>query len=239
MITLGIDLSSAKEGTAACVIEWKKTRALVRETVRGCGDEDLQKLIDDVLKNKDGVVGIDAPFGWPRAFVEAITNWKEKEWSKDVRKRLQFRETDRFVTEKLGIWPLSVSTDRIALPAMRVNALLRRYGNKDRSGGPKFFEVYPAASLKSWGLQHNGYKRVDVECKRLRRRILSGLRKQLPWLEVDDDYAADSDALDALIASLTVRAAAQGLTIKPRRDQIAAARREGWIHFPTAFPHPE
>jgi predicted nuclease with RNAse H fold len=236
MFTLGIDLSSAKEGTAACVIEWKKTRAVVREAVRRCHDDDLQKLIDDGLKKKDCVVGIDAPFGWPRAFVENITDWKEREWSKEVRKRLQFRETDRFVTEKLKIWPLSVSTDRIALPAMRANALLLRYGVEDRSGGPKFFEVYPAASLTSWGLPHNGYKSIDPECKRLRRRILSKLRKQLPWLEVDDDYASDSDALDALIASLTVRAAAQGLTIKPGQGQISAARSEGWIHLPTQFP---
>lgn len=233
--TLGIDLSSAKEGTAACVIEWKNTRAVAREAVRGCGDDDLQKLIDYVLRNK-GVVGIDAPFGWPRAFVEAITDWKKKVWSKDVRKRLQFRETDRFVTEKLAIWPLSVSTERIALPAMRANALLLRYGMKDRSGGPRFYEVYPAASLKSWGLPHNGYERVDSECKRLRRKILNGLRKRLPWLEVDDDYATDSDSLDALIASLTVRAAAQGLTIKPTRARLAVARVEGWLHLPEGFP---
>jgi predicted nuclease with RNAse H fold len=236
MITLGIDLSSAKEGTAACVIEWKKTRAVVLEPVRACEDDDLQKLIDDVLRNKDGAVGIDAPFGWPRAFVEAITEWSDKEWSNDVRQRLQFRETDRFVTQTSKIWPLSVSTDRIGLPAMRANALLLRYGIKDRSGGPQFFEVYPAASLKSWGLPHNNYKRADDECKRLRRRILRGLRKRLPWLEVVDDYAVDSDALDALVASLTVRAASQNLTIKPGRGQISAARREGWIHLPTQFP---
>src|SRR5205814_9966363 len=120
MVTLGIDLSSAKEGTAACIIERKKTRAVAWVPEMRCDDEKLKALID-----KADVVGIDAPLGWPRAFVEAVADWKETEWSKDVRKRMQFRETDRYVTEKLKIWPLSVSTDRIALPAMRANALLK------------------------------------------------------------------------------------------------------------------
>ena len=214
------------------MIEWKKTRAIAREPARRCDDKKLEELIEKV-----DVVGIDAPFGWPRAFVEAVAGWSGTEWKPDVRKRMQYRATDRFVIEKLGNWPLSVSTDRIALTAMRANALLLRYGIKDRSGGPRFYEVYPAASLKSWGLRHNGYKRIDPECKRSRRSILNRLRKKMPWLEVGDDFAEDSDALDALIASLTVRAAEQGLTIKPGVGQIAAARREGWIHLPTDLPH--
>jgi len=42
---------------------------------------------------------------------------------------------------------LSVSTDRIALPAMRAMALLHRHGEADKSGDGKFFQVYPAGSL--------------------------------------------------------------------------------------------
>lgn len=197
----------------------------------------------DMLIAGADVVGIDAPFGWPRAFVEAVAGWRGTVWSPEERKRMQFRETDLFVQRETGIWPLSVSTDRIALPAMRANALLQRHGVKDRSGGPsaqqpkpQFFEVYPAASLKSWGLTCRGYKLTDPQCHRIRRTILRALRKQMPWLEVGDEYIESSDALDALIASLTARAAAQGLTIKPGRGQIAAARREGWIHFSKELP---
>ncbi len=231
MISLGIDLSSAKEGTAACVIEWKRTRAIVRAAQVGCDDEKLGALIERV-----DVVGIDAPFGWPKAFVEAVAGWRATVWSKEERVRLSFRATDLYVQKKLKIWPLSVSTDRIALPAMRANALLQRYGVKDRSGDGRFFEVYPAASLKGWGLPYRGYKLIDPECGRVRRKMLRGLRAELPWLQVGDEYTDSSDALDALIASLTVRAAAQELTDKPARSHVAAARREGWIHLPNALP---
>jgi len=77
---------------------------------------------------------------------------------------------------------------------------------------------------------------MDLECGRVRRKIVSELRKKLPWLDVGDEYLGTSDALDALIASLTARAAAQGSTTRPGREQIAAARREGWIHLPEEWP---
>jgi len=85
-----------------------------------------------------------------------------------------------YVQDKTKLWPLSVSTDRIALPAMRAMALLQRHKVKDRSGGPKFYEVYPAATLKNWGLTCRGYKLIDADCKRIRRQILKDLRKNLP-----------------------------------------------------------
>ena len=118
MITVGIDLSSSREGTAASIIEWKESKVVVQLPELRCDDDQLDHLID-----RADVVGIDAPFGWPKAFVEAVAGWSEISWSSENRKRLQFRGTDLFVRQTLGIWPLSVSTDRIALPAMRANAL--------------------------------------------------------------------------------------------------------------------
>jgi len=231
MITLGIDLSSAKKNTVACAIEWEKTRAVVRPAERQCDDDKLEELIA-----KSTVVGIDAPFGWPTAFVEAVAGWKGTVWSPEERKRLQFRETDLHVQRELGIWPLSVSSDRIALPAMRAMALLERHKVKDRAGDGKFFEVYPAASLKMWGLDCRGYKNDNEKCVALRRGILGSLRRALPWLEFSGDYTQTSDELDALIASLTGRTASQGLTTKPARGQLEAAKNEGWIHLPTTMP---
>jgi predicted nuclease with RNAse H fold len=196
-----------------------------------CSDDDLDKLIA-----KADVVGIDAPFGWPRAFAEAVADWTGTTWGRDERIRLQYRATDLLVQEETGIWPLSVSTDRIALPAMRAMALLQRHKVKDRSGDGKFFEVYPAASLKRWQLPCRKYKQIDEPCSIARVDILKKLRRKLPWLEVPDEYANTSDALDSLIASLTAWAAAQGLTLLPKRTQASVARREGWIHLPTALP---
>ena len=224
MITLGIDLSSSREGTAASVIEWKRSAVVVHVPEMRCDDDQLDRLI-----NRADVVGIDAPFGWPKAFVEAVVGWREISWSSENKKRLRFRATDLFVRETLGIWPLSVSTDRIALPAMRANALLTRYQVEDRSGDGRFYEVYPAATLKRWDLPHRGYKLLETKCRDTRLGILRELRAMLQFLDIPNEYASTSDALDALIACLTARLAFQKGTVGPQGEHV---RSEGWIHFP-------
>lgn len=231
MITLGIDLSSMPKNTAACCIKWGKKRALAESPHFNCTDERLDMLIG----NADSV-GIDAPFGWPQEFTSAVNEWNFTTWNERVRDRLRFRLTDLWVKEHCGLTPLSVSSDRIALPAMRAMALLRRHGVSDRSGDGKFFEVYPASSLKAWHLPHNEYKKPEQHKER--KSILQKLFKQAPWLDAPADYAESADGLDSLIASLTVRAAAQKITRRPPSDQADLARREGWIHLPMQFPFP-
>lgn len=231
MITLGIDLSSMPKGTAACLTKWESGRAVAEEPALQCTDEVL-----DVLIGRADVVGIDAPFGWPTDFVAAVAGWTADQWSERARNRLQFRETDLEVRRRIGRWPLSVSTDRIALPAMRAMALLQRHGVTDKSGDGKFFEVYPAGSLFCWKLRCRGYKKIDDECAAFRQEILNELRAKMSWLEVPDAYAESSDSLDALVASLTARAAAQGQSSACSPIQLEAAQREGWIHLPKYFP---
>jgi len=60
----------------------------------------------------------------------------------------------------------------------------------------------------------------------------------MPWLVVSDEYAETDHALDALVASLTARAAVQGRTLRPEIGQVDLARREGWIHLPSGWPRP-
>ena len=232
-VTLGIDISSQPAGTAACAITWESGRAVAANPCLACDDEKLAQLIADA-----NAVGIDAPFGWPSDFTAAVAEWTITSWSSDVRKQLCFRTTDRVVRETVGRWPLSVSADRIALPAMRTFALLFRHGVTDRSGDGKFFEVYPAGSLRQWKLVNRGYKKDTAEHQLAREAILNGLREAMPWLTAPDACAATGDTLDALVASLTARAAMQGRTFRPNADQVALARREGWIHLPTDFPLP-
>lgn len=76
----------------------------------------------------------------------------------DWRRQLAFRRTDEPVRAATGLVPLSVAADRIAHPAMRCAGLLARLALEgqpvDRSGSGVVVEVYPAASLKQWGLPH-------------------------------------------------------------------------------------
>ena len=105
----------------------------------------------DKMIAKSHAVGIDAPFGWPVEFAKAVGAWSFTSWTIPLlRDQLRFRVTDRRVHETVGFWPLSVSTDRIALPAMRTSALLVRHGVTDGSGDKRFYEVYPAGSLSQW-----------------------------------------------------------------------------------------
>ncbi len=233
MKTLGIDLSSMPPGTAACLINWEKGRAVAGPATLGCDDRQL----DALIKEAD-VIGIDAPLGWPVPFVAAVADWTSSKWSEEIRDGLSLRETDRHVRQRSGVRPLSVSSDRIALPAMRAMALLKRHGVTDRSGDGRFFEVYPAGSLAMWQLtRKESYKQKTAESRTACGDILRSLRSKLPWLEVPDSYADNTDALDSLIASLTARSAAQGLTHRPEAGaQTDLARREGWIHLPTALP---
>ncbi len=233
MLTLGIDLASMPKGTAACLVRWERGRATAEAPRLGCTDADL----DGLIREAD-VIGIDAPFGWPEAFRAAVANWTATSWTDDakLRENLRLRLTDRRVHAHLGLMPLSVSTDRIALPAMRAMALLRRHGVTDRSGDGRFFEVYPSGSLKAWKLPHRGYKGAGKFEHAQRTATLRHLRAALPWLEIPGACAATDHGLDALIAALTARCCATGRTAEPTAAERTTAAREGWIHLPLGWP---
>ena len=69
--------------------------------------------------------GIDVPLGWPDAFVTALASYGPGgPWLRADNQQLRLRATDRFLRERTGITPLSVSADKIAAPAMRAADLL-------------------------------------------------------------------------------------------------------------------
>lgn len=173
MRTLGIDLASQPENTALCVVSWADDGrgAEVEPPRAGCDDD---ALLAEMARAD--AVGIDAPFGWPAAFVSAVAG---EGWPAGVAvDALRFRETDRFVRswtgEVLGrrLSPLSVSADRIAYCAWRCRSLLARH-----RGTSRVYEVYPAAALAVWGQPHRGYKRTTGDGPRACTRTL-GVRPQ-------------------------------------------------------------
>jgi len=225
MRALGIDLSSTKKSTSVCVIEYAGKFGRCSQPIEQCSDP----VIDNLIEYSDAV-GIDAPLGWPDKFTKAVSEWSFDNWNTEIRDGLRFRLTDRIVRERIGKWPLSVSSDLIALPAMRAMAMLRRNNVQDKSGGDKgFYEVYPAGSLRIWDIYESGYKK-SVE---VRRRMLSVLRTNFPLLEIPDEYSNTDDNLDSLVAAITVEQAARGNTLPPTASQLRLAMTEGWIHLPS------
>jgi predicted nuclease with RNAse H fold len=240
--TLGIDLAAQPSNTSACAIDWGAGRPAVSDLRAGLDDRALLDAIAEADK-----VGIDAPFGWPDEFVEAVSahhnraGWPGAGRDQDVyRFYLSFRATDRRMIEQGARRPLSVSTDLIGVVAMRCANLLDRLAAAgqpvDRSGAGKVIEAYPAPALSAWGISSTGYK-SRAGAARL-PELLSHLEEGLGSLELTAGQrrAAESDhnCLDALVASLVARAAALGLTQPPESDEERdRAVREGWIHVPT------
>ncbi|WP_423928520.1 DUF429 domain-containing protein [Candidatus Palauibacter sp.] len=235
MVTLGVDLASQPKRTGICLIRWDRVSARAQTLSLGATDGDLHTLFGRADK-----IGIDAPFGWPAPFTRAVAAYSaETVWPSTDVPRLRFRRTDEVVREKLGRWPLSVSSDLIAVTAMRAVRLLAEVAATgeavDRSGGGRFVEVYPAAALHVWGFPSRGYKRTKGAA--VRARLVSDLAERtMDWLTLsEEDWArctASDDMLDALVAALVTRVAAIGRCEPIPTGDHELAKEEGWIALP-------
>jgi predicted nuclease with RNAse H fold len=217
--TLGVDLTSRWWNTAACMIDWQAGRARVEHVEVAVDDQRLIELAESAEK-----VGLDVPFGWPNAFVAAVAAHHHlKPWPTVENQELRLRRTDLVVWERTGRQPLSVSADKIAMPAFRAARLLSRWG-ADRTGAGKFVEVFPRAARARFKLD--------------RTRSLDELRGRAPWLDLDwyDALMCEQDehCFDALIASLVTRASALDLCDPIPESDRESASREGWIALPLA-----
>jgi predicted nuclease with RNAse H fold len=231
---LGIDLASIPKRTAACLLEWDAVVGRIIE---------LRQPVDDdaVLELAEGaeLVAIDAPFGWPAPFVEAVSGHATGDaWPTTSTRELAYRRTDKHVAAAVGWWPLSVSTDRIgivAFRAARLHALLRP-GSTARDGSDGVVEVYPAAALHRWSLPHRSYKRPEGAAERSRIVAALPVAATLDLNGYEEALAASDDQLDAVVAALAAVAKHVG-AVDPIPAELAdAARVEGWIWLPSGAP---
>jgi len=239
VITAGVDLAATPERTALASIEWARTRAVVRDLVCPADDDVILGAIAQA-----GKTGIDCPLGWPGAFVDFVAAHRSghvalprDDTGTGWRRELTMRRTDAFVRDHLHLVPLSVSADRIAHVALRCAVLLAKLDASgrpvNRSGTCAVVEVYPAASLRGWGLRHRGYKQPRTPD--VLAAAADDLLTAAPWLDCgphEETIRRSHDAFDAVIAALTARAASRGQTCPPGEDDLAAATTEGWIAIP-------
>lgn len=238
MISAGIDLAAEPKGTALALIEFSNNKAKLTYLEQGLDDQAL--ITNTHIADK---VGIDCAFGWPIQFAEFISKHQDLtstdliDGGMDYRRELSFRETDREIRRLTGRWPLSVSTDRLGLTAIRCAGLISKYQAKGieigRSGSKLLVEVYPGATLRNWKLDTTGY-RISPEA---RAALLQKLELLAPWLEISSfrtQMIELADCFDAVIAALAARAVYQGNYNKPTAEQLDSARVEGWICLPNA-----
>ena len=245
MRTLGIDLAAAPARSAGCAILWRDGAAQGEVYPPPLDDGELLRL----MRSADRV-GIDCPLGWPVAFVDAVTAhldggaWPGRGAIDPIayRRRLVYRRTDEIVAAS-GTRPLSVSTDRIGVVALRCALLIDAFDPPlgtcapDRSGAGAVAEVYPAAAMRRWGLATTGYKADRSRATLALAALVDALRAAAPWLQMSTaawEHCRRSDhVFDAVVAALVTRAVALGLTAGPGADDLAVAAVEGWIHVPT------
>jgi predicted nuclease with RNAse H fold len=209
MRTLGIDLAAQDKNTASCAIAWGAGSAVVELPALGVSDADLLASMAAA-----DWTGIDAPFGWPEALIEAVGQFSGTGvWPGGLAtERLRHRTTDLRAHELIkdlmdvSLWPLSVSSNHIAACAWRCARLLTEHAMAtgrplDRvavSPGAEspadhgIAEVYPAAALALWGMRHKGYKAgastSPALAHEIRGQVLAGLERAAgPWLTLSGD----------------------------------------------------
>lgn len=233
----GVDLAAEPKGTALAVIDWSATTAKLVDLRLGVTDADIVAAAQNVEK-----LGIDCALGWPVQFVDFLNRINLPEGSGEafsgdleLRRALAYRETDRHVRAVTGRWPLSVSTDRLGMTAIRCAGLLSQLAHSglpiDRSGAGKVVEIYPGASLRIWGFRTPGY-RASAE---LRTGMIDDLRELAPYLDLGDAAALmieSCDAFDAVIAALAARSAFLEHYEKPQQSQLKQVKSEGWVALP-------
>ena len=237
MNVVGVDLASQNARTALVGLHSDGDHVRVSLVHNGCDDDQ----IIEAAREAD-MVGLDSPLGWPEPFVEFVTSQQAglldpaDLMDREAKARLAFRQTDAAVLAAGAGRPLSVSTGFLSYVAMRAAALQARLSVAgmvvDRSGRTgSLIEVYPAASLRSWGLREHGYRQGGAALATALDRLLSAA----PFVDLGghrDTFESSVDCFDALVAALTALAHAFGRTVAAPDDEVY--RREGWIVLPAS-----
>lgn len=240
--TVGVDLASQDKKTALCVIDWAPRPRIV-ELTTGVGDT---QIVATVLTGGVQKAAIDAPFGWPEPFVEAIAahhagaGFPTRADQRTEREPFYFRATDRAVIDLAGKRPLSVSTDKIAYIALRCAGILQSISDANpaavaRDGSGLVAEVYPGAALARWqaalGCAVGGYKTKGESAPR--RALAEAVFERVGLDEKHlEECARSDDALDAVLCAVIARAVARGRTEPIPAEHRELSLREGWIHVP-------
>ncbi|MCY3964887.1 MAG: DUF429 domain-containing protein [Acidobacteria bacterium] len=184
------------------------------------------------------LIAVDAPLGWPAPLGEALESHQAGQTIATSADGMFRRRTDDFVQHTTGKRPLEVGANLIARTAHAALDLLSKLGEALGTSvplawtptgveGPAAIEVYPAATLRAYGIRDAGYKKVDQQ--RERREIVKALRRHS--MRIPDSGASElhrnADTLDAAVCVLAAEDFIAGRAARPEDQDLA--RREGWI----------
>jgi len=237
MLIVGLDAATEPKRFGYAIAE--KSSSYVRVLDAGVlRSKHSENILSDVIAPKlqsadKALIAIDAPLGWPAGAGNALQGHVAGAPLRVAPDQLFHRVTDEFVRSKTRKRPLEVGADRIARAAHAALNALHRLREETRLPLPLVWtphfhgigviEVYPAASLISWGIAQDGYKKDG----RIRQSIAKDLKARVEGLL---EHAIEPvDAFDAVLCTLAAADFLDGNAWMP--EDIVAARKEGWIWF--------
>lgn len=222
---IGIDCATQPEKTGLALALWNGGPVVLRETACGSRNDPPAAIVARWLEGADrALLALDAPLGWPLALGRELAHHEAGQPVDADPADLFRRHTDRVVERLLGKRPLEVGADRIARTAHAALQLLAAVSAETGRPIPLVWgpgeleplgaiEVYPAATRLARGVLN-------------RPGALAGLEDEfaadLGFLE-----AASPDVRDAVVCTLAGADFLAGRALAP--DDLAVARREGWI----------
>lgn len=235
---VGIDCAVDPRNVGVCRAVLLEGRLTLLEVVSGLDDVEIAARFSTwLLEVPRALLALDAPLGWPVPLAEELLEHRAGESLPREANELFRRRTDDVVAERLGKRPLDVGADRIARTAHASLELLRELRWSTRlaiplawTPGPpartSAIEVYPAATLKAYGMPSSGYKGgANFES---RRRIVETLDRlvEMPG-SVAAELVRSDHLLDAGVCTLAAADFVSGEVIAP--VDLRRAKREGWI----------
>lgn len=206
--------------------------------VRLCStDSEPSDVVAEAIKGKSSaLVAVDAPLGWPQDFGKQLARHQAGERLDSSPNDLVRRQTDKFVKSRIGQQPLDIGADRIARTALSALSLLASVSEKigrqlelawdpEATQALKVIEVYPAATLRAYGMPNRGYKKP--EDKEERSAIVEALRRRVDIECSDQLLIASADALDAAVCALAAVDFLRKECFSPIDSMVA--KKEGWI----------
>lgn len=235
---IGVDCATEPKKRGVAVCRYGHDISSITKVATGLSEEEIVSLVKEEKRHDDKLLlALDAPLGWPASMGEVLASHNAGEPLLQTADRLFRRETDRFVRNKLNKQSLDVGADRIARTAHAALNLLSYVSASVGCSIPLAWnagftgiaaiEVYPSATLRSFGLPDSGYKTRSGQ--KVRQEIIAGLNaiKRLSLGKSIDLLIQNADALDAVICCLAGLDFLQGSVYEPPDEGLS--RKEGWI----------
>lgn len=232
---IGIDCATEPKKRGVALSFFEDETCQVDHISTGLEDYEIADVVVKCKHQHENIlIALDAPLGWPSALGKSLADHAAGQPLNYPAHHLFRRETDNFIKKTFGKQPLDVGADRIARTAHSALSLLSKISNvlganiplawqKDFSGVAAI-EVYPAATLVSYGLPSGGYKKA-VE-KPVRQTITDRLSDLMSISDVEP-LLNSADALDAVLCVLSGKDFLEGNSYQPKDQELA--QKEGWI----------